>query len=88
RFARQMVRLLDGALAHPDAPLSAVDLLPDEERAWLAEVNRTDRDFSARTALEMFDGWVARTPDAPALAFEGERLTFTQLDARARHVAR
>ncbi|HEX6039348.1 non-ribosomal peptide synthetase [Longimicrobium sp.] len=88
RMAAQWTRVLVAVSARPEVPVSEIDLLSDEERAALAEWNRTDRDFSARTALDLFDGWVARTPDAPALAFEGERLTFAELDARTRRMAR
>ncbi|HEX6373134.1 MAG TPA: non-ribosomal peptide synthase/polyketide synthase, partial [Longimicrobium sp.] len=88
RFARQLVRLLELAVADPHAALSSLDLLSGDERAQLVEWNRTGRDFHARTALELFDGWVSRTPDAPALAFEGERLTFAELDTRTRRIAR
>jgi amino acid adenylation domain-containing protein len=87
RLATQWARMLAAAATQPDAPLSSIDLLSDEERSAVADWNRTARDFSARTVLEMFDGWVARTPNAPALAFEGERLTFAELDDRSRRIA-
>ncbi|HST58981.1 MAG TPA: amino acid adenylation domain-containing protein [Longimicrobium sp.] len=88
RLAAQWARVLASVVARPDAPVSSIDLLPDEERSALADWNRTDRDFSARTVLEMIDGWVARTPDAPALAYEGRTWSFAELDGRARRIAR
>jgi amino acid adenylation domain-containing protein len=88
RLVARMGRVLASVADEPDARVSEIDLLSDEERLALAAWNRTERDVSARTALALFDGWVARTPDAPALAFEGERLTFAELDARTRRIAR
>jgi amino acid adenylation domain-containing protein len=87
RMAAQWTRVLAAAATRPDARLSSMELLSDEERSAMADWNRTARDFSARTVLELFDGWVARTPDAPALAYEGERLSFAELDGRARRIA-
>ncbi|HEX6908789.1 MAG TPA: amino acid adenylation domain-containing protein [Longimicrobium sp.] len=88
RMAAQWARVLAAAAARPEAPLSSIDLLSDGERSALAGWNGTARDFPGRTALELFDGWVARTPHAPALAYEGESLSFAALDARSRRIAR
>ncbi|MFD0345572.1 condensation domain-containing protein [Kitasatospora aburaviensis] len=45
RWAEQYTHLLEQALAHPDTPLSALELLPEEERrrlaAWAAPSART-----------------------------------------------
>ena len=40
-----------------------------------------------RCLFEFIDQQVERTPDAPALAFEGETLTYRQLNARANQLA-
>jgi amino acid adenylation domain-containing protein len=87
RMAAQWTRVLAAVAARPDAPLSAIDVLAEEERSALAEWNRTARDFPAQSVLELFDGWVSRMPDAPALAFEGARLSFAELDGRTRRIA-
>ncbi|MGV9879876.1 amino acid adenylation domain-containing protein [Streptomyces sp. NPDC003006] len=36
---------------------------------------------------ELFEEWAGRTPDATAVVYEGERLTYAELDARAARLA-
>ncbi|OLL16865.1 non-ribosomal peptide synthetase [Rhodococcus sp. M8] len=54
----------------------------------LTEWNRTEHPLDHRTLLEAFEEQVARTPDAPALVYEGESLTYAEFDARANALAR
>ena len=75
--------------ASPDAEVAALPLLSeDERRTLLDEWNDTARDVPTdRCVHESFELQVERTPDAPALVFEGETLTYRQLNARANGVA-
>ncbi|MFP4327482.1 MAG: MupA/Atu3671 family FMN-dependent luciferase-like monooxygenase, partial [Paracoccaceae bacterium] len=69
------------------APLSALPLVPEGERRQLAAWNATETPFEAETIHHLFERQAARTPDAVALSFEGEDLSYAQLDARANRVA-
>ena len=89
RIATRMARLLDHAAAEPDRAVRDFDLLADAERALvLDEWNATDHPVPATTLPELFRAQAARTPDATALAFEGQRLTYAELDAQVERTAR
>ncbi|WP_427923869.1 non-ribosomal peptide synthase/polyketide synthase [Streptomyces sp. cg40] len=89
RIAARMARLLDRAAAEPDRAVKDFDLLDDTERALvLGEWNATEHPVPATTLPELFRAQVARTPDATALVFEGQRLTYAELDARVERTSR
>ncbi|QRN95171.1 non-ribosomal peptide synthase/polyketide synthase [Archangium violaceum] len=82
--------LLEGAVARPERRLSTLPLLNEAERRQvLEEYNRTRADFPSEACLhQLFAAQVERTPEAVALSFEGERVTYRELRERARGVAR
>ncbi|MGW1179479.1 amino acid adenylation domain-containing protein, partial [Kitasatospora sp. NPDC002543] len=89
-LAGRLLRLLTALVADPDQPVEAVDVLTPAERGRiLVEWNDTER-VPADTGLvpAVFEGHVRRTPDANALVFQGEALTFRELNARANRLAR
>ena len=69
-------------------PVAELPLLPEAERESLSRGwNDTESPFDAACVHELFERQAAATPDATALAFEAERLTYAELDARANRVA-
>jgi amino acid adenylation domain-containing protein len=88
-LAAHFRKLLEGAAAAPERRLSELPLLSaEEERRLLVEFNRTGRDYPRDILLhELFERQAARTPDATALVFDGERLTYRELDERANRFA-
>ncbi|MFC9156620.1 non-ribosomal peptide synthase/polyketide synthase [Streptomyces bauhiniae] len=89
RLAGRMLRLLEQTAAEPSLPVRELDVLEEAERTRvLADWNDTARPVAANTLPELFRAQAARTPDATALIFEGERLTYAELDARVEHTAR
>ncbi|HEX5746348.1 MAG TPA: amino acid adenylation domain-containing protein [Archangium sp.] len=73
----------------PSARHDARPLLPeDERRRVLVEWNQTalPRPAEARLHL-MVEQQVDRTPDAPAVTYEGQSLTYRELDQRANQLA-
>ena len=80
----RLVRLLEAAVADADRPIGSLDILsPDERRTILHGWNDTARAIPAATLPELFAAQVANTPDAVAVVFEDERLSYGELDARA-----
>jgi non-ribosomal peptide synthetase component F len=81
--------LLEGIAADPERPLSDLLFLTESERQQLLVTwNETAADFpSAASIHSLFEAQVERTPDAPALLFEGERLSYGELNRRANQLA-
>ncbi|HYO16637.1 MAG TPA: non-ribosomal peptide synthase/polyketide synthase [Thermoanaerobaculia bacterium] len=82
--------LLEAAVESPERQLSELPLLSPAERYQLlvewSSASPIAREEDSPVAL--FETWAARTPEAVALTFEGERLTYGELDALAEDVAR
>ncbi|MFG3027365.1 non-ribosomal peptide synthase/polyketide synthase [Streptomyces sp. NPDC048253] len=89
RLAARTARLLEHAAAEPDRPVRDLPLLAEAERALvLQEWNATAHPVPSATLPGLFSAQAARTPHATALVFEGERLTYAELDARVERTAR
>jgi amino acid adenylation domain-containing protein len=89
RMAAQYETLLEGVTAHPDQRLWDLPLLPDEERQRVVvEWNATHADYPHQTCFhQLFEQQAARTPQAIAVTFELQSLTYAQLNARANQLA-
>ena len=90
RFVTQLERLLQGAVAEPEAPLADLPLLsPAERHQLLREWNATPGIAGWGASLpELLAARAAAHPGAPAVAGGGEVLTYAQLLARVEAVAR
>ncbi|MFI5888408.1 amino acid adenylation domain-containing protein, partial [Streptomyces sp. NPDC051554] len=89
RLAERLVRVLEQVAADPELRLSAVEVLDQAERATIVEQwNDTASELDASTVMELFRGWVARTPEADALCSEDQTLSYAELDARSDALAR
>ncbi|MDF2813285.1 MAG: hypothetical protein K0S56_4316, partial [Microvirga sp.] len=88
-LTRRFVRLIETALAAPDKPVGALDLLSHQERSLLDQWNDTAiiSPASSGTIQQRFAEQVARRPDAAAIRDNGTTLTYAQLDRRANQLA-
>ena len=73
----------------PQTPMRTIDILPrDERHRLLVEWNDTAVDYPQDRLLhELFEDQAARAPEAVALVFEGARLSYGELNARANRLA-
>jgi amino acid adenylation domain-containing protein len=81
--------LLEGIVANPDQRIAELPLLTEAERnLMLFEWNATARDFPREQCIhQLIEGHVEAQSDAPALIFDGEALTYRDLDRRANQLA-
>jgi amino acid adenylation domain-containing protein len=89
RLLRHYRVLLEAVAANPDEQISQMPLLAEEERRQIVvEWNNTRRDIPRECSLHQFiEDQVERTPEAPALVFESEQLSYRQLNVRANQLA-
>ncbi|RKH37600.1 non-ribosomal peptide synthetase, partial [Corallococcus sicarius] len=89
RLGERYLALVEGLVADPSRRVWTLPLMGEPERH---QVLRAWSNAPARPALEtclhtLFEAQVARTPDAVALVFQEQSLTYLELDARARQLA-
>src|SRR5205085_6799511 len=81
--------LLTAVVASPRLPISGLPLLSTSEvLVQLHDWNLTSTPFASHRCLhQLFEEQVARTPDAPALMFQDQQLSYAQLNSRANQLA-
>jgi amino acid adenylation domain-containing protein len=89
RWAGYLRRVLREMAGDEDRRVERLALLSGDERARVLHAgNGTDAPYPAAACLHaLIERQVERTPGATALVFEGERLTFAELNARANRLA-
>ncbi|WP_420124961.1 amino acid adenylation domain-containing protein, partial [Longimicrobium sp.] len=81
--------LVEALEAAPGRPIGSIDVLPEAERRVVVEAwNRTDAAYPTHLPIhQLFEEQVRRTPDAAALVWGAEELTYRELDSRANRLA-
>ena len=81
-------RLLGMIAADAERRLGEIDLLGVEERKQIVEEwNQTEREVPEVTLTELFEEQVKKTPGAVAVVYEGEEVTYEELNRRANQLA-
>ena len=85
RMLGQFERVLESVMKNPLARLSAIKMLGAEERRQLVEAyNDTELECgTAITIQEAFEAQVARSPEATAVVWQAERISYAELNERA-----
>ncbi len=87
-IGRRLVRLLEAVVAEPGEAIGRIDILEAQERRQLLEDwNATEIEVPAATLPDLFEAQVARSPEAVALVFEENRLSYAELNERANRLA-
>lgn len=90
RLLTHFARLLKDAAADPEKPISEYKLLSEEEAAsQIQQFNPGRTPYPKdKTIVQLFEEQAANTPDHTALQYEGESLTYRELNERANRLAR
>lgn len=83
------MRLLDAFVEDPTQLIRAVDLLSENERQrLLIDFNQRQTSYSAdQTVVQLFEAQATETPEAVAVAFQDQQLTYRELNQRANQLA-
>ncbi|XWX22898.1 amino acid adenylation domain-containing protein [Melittangium boletus] len=89
RMGAHLQGLLERIVSDVDVPLSRLEFLPEAERARLVRGwNETEVGYEGPETIHAWiERQVERTPGAMAVEFEGERLTYAELNTRANQLA-
>jgi amino acid adenylation domain-containing protein len=89
RMAQHFENLLLAVTTTPEQRISTVVLLDAEEQRRLVQAGRGEATDYQRTACvhELFEQQAARTPNAVALIYEEQKLTYRELDRRSNRLA-
>ncbi|RMP61353.1 hypothetical protein ALQ18_00744 [Pseudomonas marginalis pv. marginalis] len=89
RMARHWQNLLQGMVANPQQSLSQLPLLDAAERQQILELwDCTDSGFPAKRLVhELFADRARETPNAVAVKFDAQTLTYAELDDQANRLA-
>ncbi|HVN78640.1 MAG TPA: amino acid adenylation domain-containing protein, partial [Terriglobia bacterium] len=90
RLLGQFETILEGIVSNPWRRICDMAILTREERhQLLVEWNNTKREYRKdRCFHQLFEEQVERTPEAVAVVFEGQRMTYRELNQRANQLAR
>jgi amino acid adenylation domain-containing protein len=88
-MAQHFNELLSSITANPEQCIASLPLLTKtEEQTLLGDWTKTHRDYPVSgSMLSLFMDQAKRTPDAPALSWHTERISYRELDERSNRLA-
>jgi amino acid adenylation domain-containing protein/non-ribosomal peptide synthase protein (TIGR01720 family) len=89
RLSSHFQTLLTAIADNPQQRIAQLPLLTQAERhQLLVEWNNTEGEYPNKCLHQLFEEQVEKTPDAVAVVFAGQQLTYRQLNAKANQLAR
>ncbi|MHC2831689.1 amino acid adenylation domain-containing protein [Bacillus sp. F9_6S_D1_P_5] len=88
-FFNSMFVLLENILKEPKQKIKEISILPNEEKEKvLVEFNETKANYSSNfTIHQLFEKQAERTPEAVAVVYEDQKLTYQELNEKANQLA-
>ncbi|MFN6274067.1 MAG: condensation domain-containing protein, partial [Microcystis sp.] len=89
QMGQHFQNLLTAIAANPNMGIFELSMLSDEERYQLLSLwNETHTDYPSDKCIhQLFEEQVERTPNAVAVVFKGQQLTYAELNSRANQLA-
>lgn len=89
RLAGQFQTLLENVINQPEAAIGDLEILSaSEQHQLLIEFNNTQTEYPKHQCIhQLFEDWAAKTPERIAVVFEGQQLTYAQLNASGNQLA-
>ncbi len=89
RMQGHFLRLLEAIVAQPDRPAGELPMLSEAERTdAVTRWSAGGGEYPVACLHELFEAKAAATPAAPAATFEGETISYDELNERANRLAR
>ena len=89
RMTGHFVTLLESIITNPQQPISQLPMLiPSEQQQLLVEWNDTSVDYPQDLCIhQLFERQLGRNPDAVAVVFGNQQLTYDELNCQANQLA-
>lgn len=89
QMARHLEQLISAVVTNPSQSIHQLDYLSKQEKHLLLEefTDTAINYLEGKTLVELFEAQVKRTPDKPAIVFDGVVLTYKQLNRNANILA-
>lgn len=87
RTIGHLVTLLEGTIANIEQTVAEIPMLTATEQRQILVWNDTQKDYPHKCIAQLFEEQVERTPDAVAVSFQSQQLTYQQLNCQANKLA-
>ena len=87
RMMGHLVTLLEGMAANIEQTVAEIPMLTVTEQRQILVWNDTQIDYPHKCIAQLFEEQVERTPDAVAVSFQSQQLTYRQLNCQANKLA-
>ncbi|HEX2269404.1 MAG TPA: AMP-binding protein, partial [Pyrinomonadaceae bacterium] len=88
RMAEHFRQLLESAVAEPQRQVGGIEMLSNEERQQVVHAwNDSRREYERACIHELFEKQAAQTPNAVAVVFNEETVSYGELNRRANQLA-